>query len=351
MKIFLFLFLLVSPTLCQVEALQSQIQVSQISLKDKLSEAIPGSYLVLEQSKIFTFLHVYDKKGERLSLEEVTISGERFGQTRMSWRQWFESGAPGNTAWTLSQINLRTGKIEETYSFNHSGFVENGSDTFMTTLLNLTFQEMAPSERRHIGLPPGYGKPDHRPLWNPRLVVGGVTIAHVPFQAWKARWPADGSEMARRIIEVYLPERISDSSIQYPTYFPYWLEVEGKMGSAKIRVVDSGMEAHSPKTYFPHRKPQVLNQGNWQGDTYVITLKNPSHFTEFMVMAEESDAFFGKTLSLPCTVVDQENETLIQIKKEDMEKSLIFGESYRFLITPQEEPTALCETRHTFKFS
>ncbi len=213
----------------------------------------------------------------------------------------------------------------------------------MMTLLNLHFHLVPDSERRHVGLPPGYGKPDHRPLWHPRLIVGGTIVGHVSFAAWKARWPADGSELARKVVEVYLPESAHDA---YPSYFPYWLEVEGKLGSAKIRVIDSGMESNSPQTRFPHRKPTAQKPGRWEQENYVIELQNPSHFTEFMVMAEESDSLFGKTFPIPCEVKYSENVTHLLLKKEDLSKVLTPGESYRFLITPQDDPFASTETKH-----
>ncbi len=52
MKVFLTLFFLMGA-----------LFASEITLKDKLSDAKVGSYLVMEQNKNFTFLRIYDKKG------------------------------------------------------------------------------------------------------------------------------------------------------------------------------------------------------------------------------------------------------------------------------------------------
>jgi hypothetical protein len=321
----------------------------EISLREKLNEATPGNYLVLEQNKNFTFLRIYDRKGERLSLEEVTIPLEAFAKLKTGWRPWFESGAPFHTSWTLSQVNLRTGRIEEVFSFTHNGWVHlDSADTFMPTLLNLHFQEVPVNERKHVGLPPGYGKPDHRPLWNPRLVVDGLTVPKVPFKAWKARWPADGSELARKIVEVYLPETVGGE--RYPAYFPYWLEVEGKLGSARIRVVDSGMEARTPRTEFPHRKPTLVGQERWEGDHLVIELSNPSHLTEFMVMAEECDSLLGKSFPIPYELRESDEKTLITMKREDISKVMTPGETYRFALSAAEEPRFVLETKK-FQFN
>lgn len=316
---------------------------SAITLKNKLSEATPHSYLVTEQSRNFTFLRIFEKKGNLLILEEVTIPEENFSSRKIGWKEWFERGAPGHTSWMLSKVNLQTGNIEEVYSCDHEAWVDVSEySSFMATLLNLHFYPVAENERRRIGLPPGYGKPDLRPFWQPRLVVDGKSLSAVFFQSWKARWPTDGSELAKKTIEVYLPE-ISDA--HFPTYFPYWLEVEGKIGSAKIRVVDSGMESHSLRTHFPQRKPTILNHGRWVNDNYVIDLKNPSHISSFMVVAEESDSPFCKSVPLPATFHQLGDVTKITIKTEDLAPLLSEQEKYHFVITSNDGPFALLETK------
>lgn len=249
MRNFLFFLLLV----CSTAA------ASEVCLKDKLAQANAGSFLVLEQNKTFTLFHIHQRKETSLVIEEVSIPAATFARNPMNWRMWFESGAPGHTCWTMSQIDLTTGNFEAAFSFTHKGWIDmSQSNPFLTTLLNLKFQEIPAMERKKVGLAPPYHKADQRPLWNPRLVMNGQIIPYVPFRAYKARWPSDGSELSRKIVEIYLPESetADQGSISYPIYFPYWLEVEGKIGSAKVRVVDSGMEAQSPRGSFPTRKLQ-----------------------------------------------------------------------------------------------
>ncbi len=324
---------------------------AEISLKDKLAEAEPGSYLVTEQSKTYTFLHVYEKRGNSIVLEEVVIPAARF-QRQLSWREWFERGAPGHTAWTLTQINLQSGTLEEVYSFPHQGWVDTSqADHFMTTLLNLHFKEVPDSQRRRIGLPPGYNKPDHRPIWSPRLVVEGTALQSIPFTAWKARWPSDGSELARKTIEVYLPEVVhSPATPHYPVYFPFWLEVEGKIGSAKIRVIDSGMSAHSPKPHLPRRAPQLIGNGSLIDKGLTLQLKSPSYFQEFVLIAEEESACFSKTFVLPCQASQQDDLVTLFVPKEELDKFLTPGEHYRFSISPKDDLTLCVETPHAMTY-
>lgn len=228
--------------------LGSVVFSSELQLKNKLAEAEPGSYIVTEQNKNFTLIYVQDRLDQKIVIEEVTIPAPRYARHPVPWRHWFEGGAPGHTSWTMSQIDLATGRFEETFSFTHQGWVNlSGSTPFLTTLLNLTFYSVPDERKRRIGIPPGFNKPDLRPFWNPCLIVDGQRYTHIPFTVWRTKWPADGSDLARKMIEIYLPEVVDDPSIpHYPTYFPYWIEVEGAIGSARVRVIDSGTGARSP---------------------------------------------------------------------------------------------------------
>lgn len=235
---------------------------AEIRLKDKLAEADPGSYIVTEQSKNFTLLHIHGRSDHSIVIEEVTIPAARYSRNPLPWRQWFEKGAPGHTSWTMSKINLDTGQFEETFSFTQRGWINlSDSDSFLTTLLNLPFCPVPEEQRRRVGNPPAHNKPDHRPLWNPFLTVEGQRVC-IPFTVWRARWPSDGTELSRKFIEIYLPCDVSDADIpDYPTYFPYWIEVDGRIGSARARIIDSGTEARSPKPALPLRSPKFISDG------------------------------------------------------------------------------------------
>lgn len=224
----------------------SHAQAENLSLKNQLQKAEERSWIVLEQNKNYIFFYIHQITPTTIFVEEVTLPASCLSsQGRFNWKNWFEGGAPGHTLWTLSQINLQNGRFENSYSYTHQSWLNVAqSAPFMATLLNLTFTPIPYTERRRIGIPPSYKKADHRPVWQPRLIVEGQKISNIPFTAWQARWPSDGSELSRKRIEIYLPE---ENGKNYPSYFPYWLEVEGKIGSAKVRIVDSGMYANSPK--------------------------------------------------------------------------------------------------------
>lgn len=339
-------------TLFLICLLFSPLSASEISLREKLGLAKTGSYLVTEQNKTCTFLHINERGENYVILEEVVISAAQFARYQTSWRDWFERGAPGHTSWTLSQVNLETGTLEEIFSFPHEGWVENSeANHFISTLLNLSFNAVPDNKRRRIGLPPGYGKPDHRPLWTPILFIDGTPFKQVPFSVWKARWPGDGSELSYKVIEVYLPEEHHSSDIpDYPTYFPTWLEVEGKFGNAKIRVIDAGMGARSPKPRMPHRMPKLLNNGQLNENGFSLAIEAPRYFKEFSIIAEHVDACLGKTIVMPCMAIGQGETLSLFIPRSELDKWLEPGESYLFSIFPKEDPTVCIETETPLLF-
>ncbi len=91
--------------------------------------------------------------------------------------------------------------------------------------------------------PKPFSGPDMRPVWQPRLIIEGKPDDGVAFDAWRADWPRDGSDLSNKTIEIYLPK----DNQSYPSYFPYWLQINGTAGKAKIRIIDSGSNLQSPK--------------------------------------------------------------------------------------------------------
>jgi hypothetical protein len=319
----------------------SVLSAGALQLKAKLAEAQPGSYIVIEQNKTFTFFHIYNRFDQSVVIEEVSIPAASFARKPMNWKVWFESGAPGHTSWIISQVNINTGLFEETFSFTHQGWINmSSSNPFLTTLLNLPFQEIPVENRRRVG-----GNSSGRPLWNPRLIVNGAIVPNTSFYAYKARWPSDGSELARKVVEIYLPVDTSGSTY-FPSYFPYWLEVDGKIGSAKARVVDSGFGASSPKPSLPKRTPQLIGDYETKPDGIVFKIKSPLYYREFTVFAEEQGSFFGNMTLLPCSTTTDGETISLFISQNELDK--LNQSQYNFLISPTENPAIVLETRPIF---
>lgn len=227
-------------------AVCSQLEGRQV-LWQNIQEAEVGDYVVALQGKNYTLLFIQERKGNLLAVEEVHLPDHRRPRHACSWQQWLNEGAPGNVCWVRYRIDLETGRLIDYYSFTKGGWlVPEQSDCLVTTLLTLQFMPVPLEERRRVGLAP-MDLPAHRdkrPFWQPPLIVEGETVAGVVFEAWRSRWPLDGSPLAGRVVEIYLPQ---EKSARYPSYFPYWLQLRGRVGKAQAHLVNSGKKMSSPR--------------------------------------------------------------------------------------------------------
>lgn len=221
--------------------ISSPLQAEELILRNNMKLANPGDYIVISASKTQTLLLIYAKRDSILTIEEIAVP-ENKRPSHISWKQWVNQGAPGNTSWVRFDIDLQTGKMTQYYSFTKKNWFEiPDADNFLSKLLNLKFTQIPENARKRVGPKPRSG-PEMRSLWQPQMIVDGQNIKGVLFDAWRTRWPRDGSDLSEKVIEVFLPQ----DSKRYPAYFPYWLQINGVIGKAKIRIIDSGSGLQSP---------------------------------------------------------------------------------------------------------
>lgn len=236
----LFIHLLTTLFFCLFLPLQAT--ENELLLRDNLQRAQPGDFIVTLQNKNNTLLLVRSKDENYIGIDEITVPSTRIPQKGFSWRNWVEKGAPGSTCWVMYMIHLPTGTIQQTYSFTKKEWVTvPQSQNFLSTLLNLQLHLVSEGDRKKVGPPPSKDSPDRRNVWQPQLIVDGQKIPGIKFNAWRTRWPKDTTELSGRTIEVYLPA----DSVKYPSYFPYWLQISGMIGKAKVRIIDSGSQLYS----------------------------------------------------------------------------------------------------------
>ncbi len=206
-------------------------------LRDNLQRAQTGDYIVTSQGKNYSLLHIYSRTAQTLTIEEISIPASKVPKTHFSWATWVMNQAPGHSSWALYTLDLNSGQFLNFYSYKRGKWYEVSSpENFLSMLLNVRFEFIPPDQRRRIGMTLRTGINDKRPYWEPRMIVNGEAVEGVRFDAWKTTWPKDGSELAGKLIEIYLPEE----GFAYPAYFPYWLQISALVGSVKIRIVDSG---------------------------------------------------------------------------------------------------------------
>ena len=214
-----------------------------LMLRDNLQRAQPGDYIVIMADKTQTLMHIYDKNDRILTMEEVVIPKNKRRQTAaLGWTEWMQAEAPGNTSWVMYDIDIKSGQMLRYYSFSKKSWFEiPEADNMISKLLNLKLTKLPDSARKRVGVRL-HGQ-EKRALWQPPVTVNGQRVKDVAFDAWKTKWPKDGSELSGKSIEVYLPQE----SQKYPSYFPYWLQVSNMVGKAKIRIIDSVIGLRSPK--------------------------------------------------------------------------------------------------------
>jgi hypothetical protein len=232
----------------EMMGVSTPLHAEELVLRNNLQRAQPGDYIVISANKTQTLWFIYNKQNSILTIEEIAVP-ERKRSSNVSWKEWVNQGAPGNTSWVRYDIDLQTGQMMHYYSFTKRNWFEiPDTDNFLSKLLNLRFTPIPENARKRVG-PKPRSAPEMRPLWQPRMVVEGKIIKEVIFDAWRTKWPRDGGDLSGKTIEVYLPR----DSQRYPAYFPYWLQINGAIGKAKIRIIDSGSQLKSPLPSLPMR--------------------------------------------------------------------------------------------------
>ncbi len=224
----------------------SQVDAS-LTIKDRLQKAENSSFIVVAIDKTYSLMNIREKRNDLLIIEEVMIPAAKwklYQKELHTWKNWIERDAPGNTSWVVYAIRLSTGKIESYYSYTKKSWCKltKGND-FISNLISLNMAKIPKSEMKKVGPPPRDKIHDFIKTWRPKLIFEGRSIDGIEFEAWKARWPNDSSELAGKVVLVYFPVE----EVNYPSYFPYWLEVHGLLGKAKVRIVDSGKGLNSPR--------------------------------------------------------------------------------------------------------
>lgn len=221
----------------------SLLYAETLVLRNNFQKAVPGDFIVITANKTDTLFHIYDKTDAVVTIEEIAVPDSKKPSEEMGWKAWVENNAPSNCSWVIYEIDLNTGKMLNYYSFTKNGWFEIAeADNFLSKLLNLKLEKVPLNSRKHIGLKPASEAVPKR-IWNPPMIVEGKVIKGVRFDAWKTFWPQDQSDLSGKLIEVFLP----DENEKYPSYFPYWLQISGAIGKAKVRIIDSGSGLVSPK--------------------------------------------------------------------------------------------------------
>lgn len=220
--------------------LASSLKGEELFLRNNLKYARAGDFIVTSQNKIYTVLLIDNISEHEIAIEEITAPMKNMNASSFSWKNWIAQQAPGHTSWVRYVVETPSGQMKEYFSYTKNGWYSvSEGDNFLSTLLNLKLRKIAITERKKVGPTPPQHVTDKRPYWQPKLIFEGKVIPGVSFDAWRTFWPKDGSDLSGKLIEIYVPQNPGI----YPAYFPYWLQVSGIVGKAKIHIIDSGRDA------------------------------------------------------------------------------------------------------------
>jgi hypothetical protein len=314
--------------------LTASLPLFSFQLKETFAEARAGDYFATQQGKTYSLLLIRECSSPKMIIEEITIPAVQFDKQNLSFREWLDEGAPGHTLWTVSQIHLESGKFEECYSYVHKGWLDLSEGShFLSTLLNLEFHPIKKDDRKMVGFPPKYGMEDKRTPWAPPIVWEGGRV-HSPCSAYYTRWPNDYSEIAKRKIEVYFPD---DPQVA-ASYFPYWIEVDGKVTTFQLRVIDSGTNLFSNQHDMPQKAPKITHVESLRDGGLTVTFHSPSYFEEFHIIAETPGSPFSPPQFLPHKISREGEICHLSLSSSVLNEQLNPTETYQLYLSPQEAP-------------
>lgn len=207
------------------------------TLLDKFQEANVGDFVVFAHNKEVTLLRIAAMNDTSFVIEEITAL-EKSLPKEPNWQNWLDTNAPYNTAWIFSTFDRKTGRLLSTYSYTTAEWIEQDPQfAFMPTLLTLPFKKVPLKDRKKIGVAPYGDERDTRKFWVPQVFFDGKEV-HPPIDVFEVKWPQDSTDLSGKIIDLYFPQKQDTAPALF--YFPYWVEIRGKIGRVKIRVIDSG---------------------------------------------------------------------------------------------------------------
>lgn len=318
---------------------------SEESLKERLSKAQAGDYIVTEFQKTLSLLHIHTLEDHRLILEEIDLPTSSRSRVGSQWKQWVQNGAPGHTNWIMMEIDLDKGEMLESYSFTKMGWiVQEASSSFLVTLLPLTPHRLARSERRKIGPEPMDLDLDTRKVWNPKLSFNGSQIGAADFEVLRIHTPEGNSALSNKQIDLYFPLH------QYSRPLPYWIQIFDNSGTKfVIKGVDTGSGMISPKSQMPKRVPEICTPIHENEKEYAFKLHSPATYKKFSLHLIDVNEVGFKPVSIPFEMHEEGRQIRsVVVPKQTLAEHLLPNHSYSFMMSLDEAPFCTFEAYDQF---
>ena len=194
------------------------------TVSNRLNSLESGSCIIYELPQSVIAITVTKKDTHQVSLEAVTATKDVLNRENMaSYLAWCHAGMPSASFRDELTFSLPDGKLAKTSSTVHN--------EWLLTLLQLSMEKVPSASRKRAGPTPMPGETDLRPVWQPRILVGGKRLDTIS-TAYSVHWPEDGTSLANKEIILYFPD-----SKEAVSGLPYW--IESPSSQYKVYVVDS----------------------------------------------------------------------------------------------------------------
>lgn len=321
---------------------------ADLTMQQKFAHAHEGDFVVTHQESNYSLLFIRSITAHTLLLEEISVPEKQIDLKKIDWKEWTAKKAPGHTSWTLYEINRKTGKLVECFSYSKNGWIYvEESEQFLARLMTLPLHHVPEGERKKIGPAPEQSEDDHRAVWNPPLVIEGKKIHKAAFEVMKAKWPDDGSRLKGCTIELYF----SQEEASFP--FPYWLEVHSPHYAFKMRAVDSGHHLISPMTGgMPHRSPHILGMSQKGKEHWELSISTPSYFHNLHLYAIDLTGNSKAAIPVPFSfhLTRERENAVLEITTGDLQKTLQPQHRYRWVIVPEGSTDVYVESEEIFTY-
>jgi hypothetical protein len=317
-----------------------------VYLQDKFEGAHTGDYIVTAHENAYSMLILRSLESDILTLEEVSVPSSQVNLKKIDWRTWLSKKAPGHTAWTLYEIDLKQGLILECFSCSKNGWIYlDDHEQFFAKLLTLPFVSVPEAEKKKIGPPPDLDETDHRKTWNPPLIIEGKRVDHPAFEVLHTRWPHDSSHLSLCDIEVYY-----DTAHPYFP-FPHWIEVKSPHYALKVRGIESGHDIKSPMQMdMPRRPPELIRPTEKTHFSWNIHLNAPLYHESVHLFAIDLNTESRTTITIPHHFERQSQKeyVILRIDTQDLKKILQTDHRYQWAILSDKTPSVYVKSDEIF---
>ena len=309
------------------------------SLKDRFLEAEEGTYIITEQNRLVSLLHLHTKGEKRLLFEEISIPQHQV--KKMKWDEWVSRGAPGHTSWILYEIDLERESVTECYSMTRKAWVPTDEMTaFLIPLMSLKLTYLSEEERMQTGPTPKPGTIQSQP-WGPPQIIEGKKIRGAEYDVYTAKWPVDQTDLSGKSIVLYFDKEQKN----FP--FPYWLQVRDGMVKFRIRALDSGRGIVSPVCDIPRRRPTFISGIHKEDGEMQLSLNCPTYFDTLRLYAIDITENPRLTHVIPCNEKRNGESLTLSIDQNKIDALFTSGHEYLWIVS-SEIPEMAIESPHSY---